>query len=83
MSRWSDGSIPGMRDNCSYSQYKGTDRTKGVARLLREIKHDEADVRNEFTLPQNRASFRRMTPEQQAELLNISKPVAEIPEVVV
>ena len=72
-SRWTDGSIPGMRENCSYAGYKGTDRTKGVARRLRQLKRFEAEARDEFANPLSRAIFRRLSPEDQQILIEAEK----------
>lgn len=76
MSRWTDGSIPGMRENCSYAGYKGPDRAKGIARALKALKRAEAEMRDAICDPRNRASFRKLSPESQAELLaKLGEPV--------
>jgi hypothetical protein len=75
-SRWTDGSIQGMAPNCSYPGYKGSGHVKGIARRLRQMKHFEAEARNELTDPRNRASFRRLSEEAQIELLEkLGEPV--------
>lgn len=76
LSRWTDGTIPGMRENCSYAGYKGPDRAKGIARAKRAMKRMEAEIRDAICDPRNRASFRRLDPESQAELLaKLGEPV--------
>lgn len=76
MSRWTDGSIPGMRENCSYAGFKGPDRAKGIARRLKAIKRAEAEARNNVSNPRNSATYRRMSPESQAEwLAKLGEPV--------
>lgn len=79
MSRWTDGSIPGMAPNGTYPGYKGSGRVKGIARRLRELKRTEAEVRDEFTHPLRKAIFRKLSPEDQKILIEAAESEPDPP----